>query len=496
MTNAVGQSMLSHPGQLEEIPVVAGGDLTYAIVETVIIVALPILLPLIPPILEIGVRIISSPVILLKDLIALNYTIYKRTPSPVLISCLKANLLFFKAFIIDQFLVLTTITRPAWMIELRNIADSAYTEMLLLCIHGSSNPWPETIGRQDISFPALCSCSFDLVTLNRVDFFALSSWERPEIHLDPVEPKFAPFHIRNEYFQYKVPNMEIPPLPTGTNLIELRDSLWAIIDPTWPDDLSMNDDGVLHTKNSLKWRIFSLITDGNSIITSALGHVLQHFQDTKRIIDALPSSHEKDTKLANWHFESRSFFMSLGVTANHCIDRQVTDAIIYYTRYVMKRSISLEVLETTSLENIIFEFLKNFRQDLIHHACTNLIETNLHHVSTERYVKSTLNDELGLGLPDTSNIAALTVYALESKVDEVRELFYRLYNPQTIVRHFIQETSKLIREQGSQKFYMKIVGWFESQDPPRQAEDIFDGDTLSFKEEAILELFEKLKIIQ
>jgi hypothetical protein len=486
-------------------------DTVIAVAMLVITCVLPVLFPLIPPLVEVAMRIALSPLLALHHVIALNYTLIKQNPPGFIITAIKANLLLWKGFILSQFLPYAT---SNWncLRDCEHAAHQAYARMILLTMLGDST-WPEELEQRfvnrGVSLPCFFEKSLDLVAYNQahleLEFFAPAPVEH-------IEPKFAPFHLRNEYFQNRVPNMAIPELPHGTDLPARFNEFWEHIDASWHDNIMINDDNIMRSKydvirsvrnfiNSIETESrnnFSNIYCGQSLktIRDALGQVVIRFMERKKTLDSMAESREKEKALKAWLLDGRSFVMSLSATCQHCIDRKLCDAIIFYQRYVIKKQFSSDDIDNSRLETQVFELLKEFRQELVQHACTNSIETDMHHAATERYVKSQLNRELGLGLPNALGAQdALTEYAIRSKVDEVRHLFYRLYTPQSIVRYFQKRITKQINEFQNQQVYMKIVEWFERQNPPRQAADVFDAAAMAFKEDAIIELFTSLEVI-
>jgi hypothetical protein len=463
------------------------------------LVALALLSPIIAPIVETASRIVCSPLLALHRIVVLEYTLFKHKPSEFIKTAIKANFLFFKGFILEQFLPKISLFN-----DCEKLSRAAYAEMFLLSIDNSENLNPEAVER-GFRFPSLFECALDLGTINRVEFFATGGGQPVAQQLEQDSPKFAPYHIRNDYFQNRVASVDIPQLPEGANLQNLVDQLLGYIDASWPESLEINDDGVSRSKSFMVARIRNYFNNDNiyhpatnQTLRRTLGHVLLHFIQRKESIESLPVKSLRKKAVQAWLGDCRAFLMSLSATLSHCVDRRMTDAFIYYVRYVQRKPINPEMVATSRLEVQIFDLLKRLRQDLIQHVCSNLIETNTQHIHTERYIKSELNLELGLGLPGALREEESLMYhsAIREKVAEARTLFYRTYTPQSIVRHFISELTKQMRENQRDQLYMKIVEWFERQDPPRNAEDIFDPDELAFKEDAIIELFKKLRIIE
>jgi hypothetical protein len=495
--------------QRELSNVLSSGSTVVAVAKLVFLAALPILFPLIPPLIEIAIRVALSPLALLHTVVALNYTLFKHTPPDFLITALKANFFCIKGFIFGQFLPYATSSRENFRC-FEDISKCAYAKMYLYALKGNEN-WSEDleqyVARVPIDIPCFLESSFDLISYNQLrlqlDFFA-----PPPVAA--LEPKFAPFHIERLHLQRGISNVEIPNLPNGTNIATLFDQFWSHIDASWSEDVRINDDNQMRSKayviqdikNYLQYLedlfVRNTRNDHSSNITAraALGQVMLHFMARKRAIDAMNESAEKNRALQQWRQDGRSFVLSLAATCHHCIDRKLCDALIFYQRYVERKPITLDSLDNQTVETQVLSMLREHRQEIVQHACTNCIETDMHHAATERYVKSELNGELGLGMPPCiGGPDALTTYAIRNKVNEVRELFNRWYTPQSIVRDFQQRTRKLIAEDPNQKLYMKIIEWFERQDPPRPAEEVFDQDTLSFKEDAIIELLTKIGII-
>jgi hypothetical protein len=541
-------------------------DATIAIAELVLICALPILSPLIPPLLELTLRVASAPFVLLHHVIAVNYTLLKYDPPDFIMTAIKANLLLLKGFFFDHFSLSTT--DCTCFQEWRDSAQRDFVRMLVYCIVGSTRDVleenvarridviEENVARRGVYLPRFynCDADLDLIELNhnvleplvppRLFNSGLNNWRRylnnwgrehttnPPPRIDPREPraalidprepraalpvepleqKFAPFHIRRNYFAYRVPNREIPELPSGFDLFAQFDQYCAHVDASWDNSVQINDDNVMRDKASVFFNIRNFINsieeqaranfeglnyaESMRTIRNALGQVVRRFMERKVVIDDISDVQEKQKALNAWLLEGRSFVMSLGASCHHCIDRKLCDAIIFFERHVTKKTCSVDDIDTRGLENHIFDMLKEHRLELVQHACTNSIETNEHHAATERFVKSQLNRELGLGLPASLGARdALTDFAIQNKVQEVRNLFFKLYTPQSIVKDFIKKTTKQMNE-GSSKVYMKITEWFERQDPPKSAEDIFNVDETAFKEEAILQLFTSLGVI-
>jgi hypothetical protein len=334
-----------------------------------------------------------------------------------------------------------------------------------------------------------------------------------ELQDEVPDPKYASKHVLKEYFQNKVPSMEVPPLPSGIDLQVLCAQLWSHVDSTWAQDRVVNDDNRWRSKNALLESIntnLALLAEENQLeggaacpqtiqtIKNALGHVFKAFLERKAAIDAMVDCPQKEKALAQWFLEGRTFFMSLGSTFNHCLDRKLDDIYIYYVRYVERKPTSYNDIDTVKLEACLADLLKEYRQDLVRHVCTNVIETDMHHVDTERYVLANLSGELGLGLPRAFGASdALSNFAKRDKVAEVRQLFYRMYTPQSVTRHLIAEIKKAAATQDKKRnLYMKIVKWFEEQVPSRQPADIFDIEKNEFHEEAMITLLEKMHVIQ
>jgi hypothetical protein len=455
-------------------------------------------------------QIIATPFIAIPKVIALNYTLFQHHPRSFARAALMANLLFWKGFLFEN-IIKPHIDSEHCTQYFNTRAQHAYARMLLYATRGHVDPELEDLfAEREISFPSCSNPHLDLAAMNTIA--PILNEPSAELIEEFTEQNFIHLALKREYFQNRVENVEIPPLPPGTSLRASYAKLWSYIGPTWPDQLQINDDNQMRSKNELRNNTFNRLIDldqnriendanptAESIqtIKNALGHVALNFLARKKIIDALQEGSQKDKALRTWLLEGRAFFMSASTMFYHCIDRKLTDSIIFYQRYVQRKPSSPDAINNLRLETQVATILQEYRQDLIQYACTNLIETNGHHVSTERFVKNALNRELGLGLPQTLGARdALQRLAIRSKEMEVRDLFYRLYTPQAIVRHFIKKTTALMKEESHQQLYMKIVEWFERQDPPRTAADIFDPDTLSFKEAAIIELFKKLEIIR
>jgi hypothetical protein len=480
-----------------EAPVLNGAtSAAIAVSALVVACSLPIIGPIAKATTEIAIRVVVSPLVLIHRLVVLNYTILSHHPSYLLNTILLANFYFLYGFLFSQFLPTYT-TSGFYITEWNNEAQRSFAQMLLVCLQGD-NPSPSQVVRRieerTVHFPNIFSCDLDLVIYNN---------ERLELAYAPPpveiqEPKFASLRLKCDYFHNRAPNLEIPPLPPGTNLHDQITALWNQIYALDQRDLEIDDENyqfqVRHDFVPDRARYYAINHDSPSY--RALCHVVLHLLERKRLIDQMAQSQKKEKAKNEWLRDSRSFIMSLIVTGRHCVDRHVTDAYIYYLRYVKRKPITLDSFENSRLENSIFELLAEYRQDLVQHACTNCIETNMHHVSTERYVKGALNEELGLGFPQELGQVHYQNLAIGEKVDEVRRIFYQLYTPQSIVRYFIRKTHEQMQGQENHVLYMKIVEWFERQDPPKQAADIFDPDTLSFSEDAIIELFKKHRIIE
>jgi hypothetical protein len=523
-------------------PAANGGMSTTGSIATLVtLCALPIILPYLPTIGEVAIRVVSAPIVALHRIIALNYTLFKPNPHHThdfILSAIKANLLFWKGFIFDHFSLSTT--NCECFREGREIANRAYARMLLYVWQGHN--WTEeteqALIHQRVFFPELYECDFDLdlITHNHLwnllapAIFPSMNFDpepfpigemtatQPQqpgptacLPIEPREPKFDPFYIRNEYFQNMVRNVEIPPLPQGARLHALFDQFWPHINRSWDNNVQINDDNVMRSKVATITSVRNFLNsidqeaandfaglycaEAMRTIRKALGNVFSHFMERKLLIDEMAESSQKQKALNLWLLEGRSFVMALGANCNHCIDRKLCDAIIFFQRYVIKKPCSIDDVDNSRLETLASDLLKEHRQELIQHICTNSIETNEHHASTERYVKSQLNRELGLGLPAAFDAHdALTTYAIQNKVQEVRHIFYQLYTPQSIVRDFIRKISKQMNESHNQ-IYNKIVEWFERQEHPKSAEDIFDTESMVFKEDAIIELLIHLGVI-
>jgi hypothetical protein len=513
------------------------------------------------------VPVVITPFLATRRVIDLNYTLLHYKPS--FAAALKANMLFWKGHIYDWFLAPQEGDWSMWGSysrekRFKEIAQRAYAEMLVTALPDNfvrgqeGRLWRnEMIGALTASGVRLtrfdAPLPYDLVPMNNLgDVMRMNHLQalalaplRPrdasralvpqavnqnpqamieiprdirgepatEFHEEAQDPKYASKNVRKDYFQYRVPSIEIPPLPQNTDLRTLLGLLWSHIDRTWPVGLQMNDDNSWYSKNELSARIgeyygrmdemrqfeeLGASPETLSTIKNALGSVLLAFLARRAMIDAMEDPRKKEKALETWSLEGRSFFMSLGRTLHHCIDRKLDDAYIFYVRFVERKPISYDELDSNALEKSLSDLLKEYRQDLVRHACTNLIETNMHHVSTERYVYASLNGELGLGFPGAFAARdALSSYAKKDKVAEVRQLFYRMYTPQSVTRHLIAEIKKASAVQDKKRnLYLKIVEWFERQNPVQHAADVFDVEKNEFREEAMMTLLEKMRVIQ
>jgi hypothetical protein len=62
---------------------------------------------------------------------------------------------------------------------------------------------------------------------------------------------------------------------------------------------------------------------------------------------------------------------------------------------------------------------------------------------------------------------------------------------------FIAEIKKAAATQDKKRnLYLKIVEWFERQEPVQHAADIFDVEKNEFREESMMTLLEKMHVIQ
>jgi type IV secretory pathway VirB3-like protein len=491
---------------------------------------------------SLAVSLIATPLLATRRLVALNYTLFHYHPSSFMSSALKANLLFWKGHIYDWFLWMQAsdfnllLGSGPRQTRFHQMAERAYAQMLVETLPENFVPgtaksvWRdalvERLAQGGVQFPPNRSLSFDLVKWNnsgevlraiqseRIEIPQdLGNEPRVEFRPEVTDRKYASKQVRKDYFQNKVPCIEVPPLPHDVELADLSARLWSFVDRTWSLEERINDDNRWLTKNELIAHIHNCLVRFDSAapmdyqdvtretlqtVKNALGHVFLKFLERKVEADAIGDRHQKEKTLAAWSFDARSFFKSLGISLTHCWDRKLDDAYIYYVKYVQRKPISSDDINAIALETRLSQLLQEFRQDTVRHICSNLIDTNRHQVDTERFILASLNGELGLGLPQAFSARdALTQYAMREKLPEAREFFYKLYTPQSITRHLIAEIKKAAATQDKQRnLYTKIVEWFASQAPIRQAADVFDIEKNEFHEEAMITLLEKMRVIQ
>jgi hypothetical protein len=529
-----------------------------AIAQIVLLCALPLIIPALPAIMECATRLAVAPFLAIHHMIVLNYTLFKHSPPHFLSTAIKANLLFLKGFILNLLPFNTTsclrnyedaASRAyAEMYILAMRGDIGHPELL-----------ERMVEQQQVRFPSFFSTQLDLREQNRERMANLfieprqlpptippSLLRRPaDIHasqphsarqqriaprqIDPAPRQLPPTlppslsrrpsdvlasqphsslrqriatkQIDPAHYHIHAESLVIPPAP-AINLGEAFASLWSICEESWPDNFRIQDDNNRVGKHELAGRLervfahlevsnryISLTEESTTLIKNVLGHILNNFKETNQQIEEMPRGVAKQRALRNLQRDLRLFFQRLGVTFNHCNDRTVTGAIEYYSEYILRRPLNPDAHENEDLERSLYQRLQQFRRDKFQRGYEQ-VDTNEHDAATERYAKVQLNNELGLGYPDAigahDNFAN---FALPQKVAEIRQKFLNLYTPQTI----LNELKRLIR---SDQLYMKIVNWFENQNPPKQAADVFDDVNNEFKDAALIELLEKLHVIQ
>jgi hypothetical protein len=322
----------------------------------------------------------------------------------------------------------------------------------------------------------------------------------------PGHPPHKPTLIQNKqinpahYRQFSRP-IEIPEGPK-INLLEKYEELWSIWESTWPDSVEVQDDNFRQSKSRILEDlrcIFELLEyshyaklgeESNVLVRNGLRHILNYFDKRKNTCERMIEGQEKKKEYKKLQDDMRRFFQRLGVTFNHCSDRIVTGIIEYYSEFILKQPMNEEELKKRTLEQHLFNRLREYRQTLLQSAYINFIKTDLHDAATERYVKNQLNKEFGLGYP--SAIGAKDNYnglALKDKVNELKKQFLNLYTPQAVLKHL----KHLVK---SDELYMKIVNWFEKQTPRKTADKIYDVEKNEFKDTALVELLEKLHVIE
>jgi hypothetical protein len=308
-------------------------------------------------------------------------------------------------------------------------------------------------------------------------------------------------HINPAHYRVNAEPLVVPQAP-AINLFDTFAALWSICEGSWPDNFSIQDDSRQVTKNELSAKLetvfnvlqtspqYNLLTaESTQLLKDVFGHILNSFDERNQQIEKMQNNAARRKALKELQRDLRLFFQRVGVAFNHCNDRTVTTTTELYSEYILKKPLSPDARENADLEKHLLNRLQEFRrhqfQDGYHH-----VDTDMHDAATERYVKVQLNQELGLGYPAAmsanDNFAS---YAIKSKVPDIKREFEKLYTPERILQH-VKQLEK------SDGLYMKIVNWFETQDPPKHASEIYDQDKDEFYDEALIELLEKLHVIQ
>jgi len=340
---------------------------------------------------------------------------------------------------------------------------------------------------------------------------------------------FRNLAINKDHFKAIATIEEVLPPDSPIDLLEAYQDLFTILDEAWQDDLTVQDDPtvignlIIPDENSTRTKyhviediIAKLIFIQNSAagspligdqatvrsVNNMLCHIAKSFKDRNEAINSKSDSAEKKQEMEVFQRELLRFFLSFGATCNtgishyHCSDRLVTDTIIFYNKYVKKKSYSLDSFLKDTLERNILKILQDFRQDIIQNCCSNVLDNN-EFVGGERYIKKKLNDELGLGYPaaisDAVNYEGMQ-WDRDHKVNEARLRFNQQYSPQAIVARLIATIKEASGNTNRKSLYMKIVDWFELRDPPKQAQEIFDLEKDEFKSEAVVELLKAFHI--
>jgi hypothetical protein len=531
---------------------ISRNNASIAIAQIVLICALPILIPLIPTLLECTFRIAAAPFLALHHIVVLNYTLFKHHPPHFISTVIKANLLFWKGFILDQFLPHNT-ARCSMIRNCRAITRDAYAQMIFFIEFGDDINAFNIFERErlrdvaGIQFPSIFSTQLDLTETNRERmqmFFnyppAILSFNtsfRPSqvpgnlpsaqlsqnpSNLPPARPPQVPGNLpsaRLSQFRFdmrprindKLINpahyrihsepLVIPQSP-AINLFDTYAEFWSICEGTWPENFAIQDDSSRATKEQLAIRLNQVFTtlqdlprynqlteESTQLIKNVFGHIFHNFKERNQQIEQMPSGAQKRNALNNLQRDLRLFFQRVGIAFNHCNDRTVTTAIEFYSQYILRKPLDPEARENANLEQHLLKRLQEFRRDQFQ-AGYHHVDTDMHDAATERYAKVHLNNEFGLGYPAAIGAADnFATYAMPQKVAEIRAEFLKLYTPKAILDH-VKQLAK------SDNLYMKIVNWFETQNPPRRAADIYDIDKGEFNDSALMQLLERLHVIQ
>lgn len=304
--------------------------------------------------------------------------------------------------------------------------------------------------------------------------------------------QFHPSHLTK-----KVTLPQLPPSPRGFNLSQEIQGLFNQVDGVFPQMIT--DDRSMRTKENLIFNLRDLIEQTyneyaldqtNSDIYRMLVQTVLAFKQRKADIDK--EAGNKDSLILNYQRDVRTFLMVVGVAFYHCIDRKVNASQKMYFQFVEKDPNKFKQVAEKTMEASVLEQLLFFRRDLVDHICTQLIDTNMHHASTERFVKKSLNEEFNLQYPNlimSENNAQF--YAQRELVNEARKIFLREYTPQK-ANEFIQ---KFLKDSMSKSFnYQAMCRWFK-ENGNHSMQDVYDAEALAFKPNAMHAFYKKMNII-